>query len=118
MEETFGRLIRRHQDEIGLDDEGYRRAVADEGLKYGLRLAPIHRNTLARWRKGHPPNLLHAVLVSDLTGVPGHELGELIGHRMTEAGMRRVIVDSGGDPDVRDRSPARRAVVASRLALA
>lgn len=103
IDETFGRLVRRHQAEVGLDERDYRRAVAAEGRKYGLQVSPIHRNTLARWRKGHVPTPLHAILLSDLIGVPAYELGDAVGRSLTEDRVRRVIASAGGIPSARNR---------------
>jgi hypothetical protein len=107
MDEGFGRLIRQHQDEIGLDDWDYRKAIADEGRKYDLQISPIHRNTLGRWRKGLSPSALHAVLISDLTGIPAQQLGDSVGRSLTEDRIRRVIAQAGGNPGARARSSVR-----------
>ena len=67
--------------------------------KYGRSLRRVSRSALLRWRKGHTPSALHAILLSDLMGIPVTALGSIAGRGMSDERRRRVIRMNGGDPE-------------------
>jgi hypothetical protein len=115
IDEQFGARVRQHQAELGLGDTEYGKAIADEMKKYGgTSVTPISRSALLRWRKGQPPSPLHAILLSDLMGIPTTQLGTIAGRDLNDERRRRIIRRNGGDPDrgeIRSETRMARAVL-------